>query len=149
LQEPNVTMFILPTLAWAELALDQLEAAEATHARAIPRAQAASATFALTDALRVQALLAIRCERWDEAAAALNEALDLARPMPYPYAEAKALYMYGQLHVAKGEPEQARPRYEAALAILNRLGERLYAAQVERALTETARRKPLGCSPGG
>jgi hypothetical protein len=56
--------------------------------------------------------------------------------MPYPYAEAKALYVFGQLHAAKGEQEQARKAYDASLAILNRLGEGLYRPHVERALTE-------------
>jgi len=94
---------------------------------------------ALADALRVQALLCLQQHRWDEAQAALEEAIALCRAMPYPYAEAKALYVYGLLHQAKGEPTQARERLEAALAILNRLGERLYAEQVEQALAESRR----------
>jgi hypothetical protein len=56
--------------------------------------------------------------------------------MPLPYAEAKARYGYGQLYAAKGESEPAREQYRAALAILDRLGERLYAEHVERALAE-------------
>lgn len=76
--------------------------------------------------------------RWTEAVAALDEALTLAHRLPYPYAEAKALYVYGQLHVAKGEAEQARSRFEAALAILNRLGERLYAGRVVGELASLA-----------
>lgn len=59
---------------------------------------------------------------------------DAARAMPYPYAEARALYIYGQLHQARGEREAASARYAAALTILNRLGERLLAAQIERTL---------------
>ena len=54
--------------------------------------------------------------------------------MPYPYAEAKALYVYGQLRTAQGEHDQARASFEEALAILNRLNERLYATRVECAL---------------
>jgi hypothetical protein len=59
--------------------------------------------------------------------------------MPYPYAEAKALHVYGQLHAAKGEPALAREKYEAALAILTRLGEWLYRSHVERALAKLDR----------
>jgi transcriptional regulator with XRE-family HTH domain len=125
---------LLPLLAWAHLDAGDLPRAEATIRESLDRCRVEHHQLALLDALRVQALLAIRCKRWDEATAALNEALALARPMPYPYAEAKALAVYGQLHAAKGEPEQARARYEAALAILNPLSERLYAAQVEHAL---------------
>ncbi len=88
----------------------------------------------LVDALRIKALLATRQGRWEEAEAALKEVLALCQAMPYPYAEAKALYVYGQLHEAKGEPERARERYEQALAICNRLGERLYAERIEGAL---------------
>ncbi len=66
--------------------------------------------------------------------AALREAIQVAREVLYPYAEAKARYVYGQLHAAKGEPELAREQFEAALAICGRLGERLYAVRIERAL---------------
>ena len=64
--------------------------------------------------------------------------LRLVRAMPYPYAEAKALYVYGQLHAVKGETEQAREKYEAAIAICERLGEGLYRPHIERALAELA-----------
>lgn len=100
----------------------------------------------LPDALYVQALLHIRQRRWGEALAALEEALARCRAMPYPYAEAKALYIYGLLHQAKGEPEQARERLEAALASLNYLGERLYAEQVERALAQLGHQEEQGPS---
>ncbi len=88
------------------------------------------------DHLRVKTLLAMKQERWQDAEKYLDEAVSLAHSMPYPYAEAKALYVYGQLHLAQGEPERARERFTAALAILNRLGERFYAEHVERALAE-------------
>ena len=89
----------------------------------------------LAAALCVQARLRISQQRWQEAQGALEESLVLCRTMPFPYAEAKALYVYGQLYKAKGEPEEAREQLEAALAILNRLGERLYAERVERTLS--------------
>src|SRR5262249_41906059 len=81
-----------------------------------------------------QARLALRQGAYEQAEYALEEALTLTRTMPFPYAEAKALYVYGLLHVRKGEPEHAREKYEAALAICARLGERLYAEHVEQAL---------------
>jgi uncharacterized protein HemY len=88
----------------------------------------------LVDLLQVQGRLALRQQQWEQAAAALEEALLLCRAMPYPYAEAKTLYVYGLVHGAKGEPDQARAQWEAALAICARLGERLYAEQIEQAL---------------
>jgi hypothetical protein len=88
----------------------------------------------LGEALRVQALLWSRQERWAEAEAALEEALVLCRAMPNPYAEAKTLYVSGRLYLAKGESEQAHVRLLGAQTILERLGERLYARQVEQLL---------------
>jgi hypothetical protein len=44
--------------------------------------------------------------------------------MPYPYAEARLLQVYGSLRVERGEPEQARERLEAELAIFRRRGAR-------------------------
>ncbi|WIG57533.1 MAG: hypothetical protein OJF49_000277 [Ktedonobacterales bacterium] len=125
---------LLPLLAWAHLAAGDLRRAEAVTTEALDRCRREQHQLALLDALRVQALLDVRCGRWDEAAAALDEALALARPMPYPYAEAKVLSVYGQLHAVKGEKELAQENYQAALVILHRLGERLYATKIEQAL---------------
>ncbi len=78
---------------------------------------------------------------------ALDEALALARAMPYPYAEAKALYVYGLLHATRGEQRQARARLEEALALLARLGERMYAERAEQALA--ALHAPAAHEPAG
>lgn len=86
----------------------------------------------------MKALLLLQSSHWQAAQETLEEALTLAQAMPAPYAEAKALYVYGRLHQAQGEPEQAREHWEAALAILNRLGERLYAEQIEQTLAGLA-----------
>jgi hypothetical protein len=85
------------------------------------------------------ALVRLSQERWEEARVLPEEAIALCRGMPYPYAEAKAPYVYGQLHAAKGEPEQAREQYEAALTICDRLGEGLYRPHIEHALAEVKR----------
>ena len=71
----------------------------------------------------MQGLLATRQGRWDGAVAALDEALERTRAMPFPYAELKALWVYGELEVARGDPTAARRRFEQALAICDRLGE--------------------------
>jgi tetratricopeptide (TPR) repeat protein len=93
----------------------------------------------LPDALRVQALSAMRRQRWDEAEKALDEAIGLGREMPYPYAEAKALYVSGQMWVARDEPARAEAQFEEALAICQRLGERLYGEAVAQALSDGGR----------
>jgi hypothetical protein len=94
----------------------------------------------LVDVLRIQGLLAHRRGDRHKAGVALEESLALSRAMPYPYAEAKALYVYGQLHATKGEPEMAREKYAAALAICAVLGEGLYRPHIELALTALGQR---------
>lgn len=80
----------------------------------------------------------MRQRRWQAAADLLDGGLTRCRDLPYPYAEAKTLWVYGQLHLARGEPEQAHSRFTAAFAILNRLGERLYAERIARARANMA-----------
>ncbi|HLJ81129.1 MAG TPA: hypothetical protein VKT52_06585 [Ktedonobacterales bacterium] len=127
---------LLPLLAWSYLEMGDTVPAEDTLREALERCRAEQHQLALLDALRVQALLAIHRERWEEAAAALDEAIALARPMPYPYAEAKALSVYGTLESVRGKHAKARERYEQALEICRRLGERQYAQRVEALLAE-------------
>ncbi len=131
-QPRSLMMLFLPLLAWAYSDLGEEARADATAAEAVTYTAGEPMRLLLVDGLRVRALLALRQGRWREAMDALDAALALARAMPYPYAEAKALYVYGLLHVARGEPEQARARLDAALAILARLGERAYAARAEQ-----------------
>jgi tetratricopeptide (TPR) repeat protein/transcriptional regulator with XRE-family HTH domain len=127
---------LLALLGWAELQLGHMDQAQAALTQARRRADAQGNRAAYVAIWRIEALLALHQRRWDDATQALDEALRLCRAMPYPYAEAKALYVYGLLHQAKGEPEQAHEKYRAALAILHRLGERLYAERIERALAQ-------------
>jgi uncharacterized protein HemY len=91
------------------------------------------------DALRVQARLEARRRRWAKAEQALEEALTICRSMPYPYAEAKVLNEYGYLRLQQDLVQEARQRFEAALAICARMGERLYAQHVETALAAQER----------
>ena len=90
--------------------------------------------LAWVNALRVQAMVRICQERWDEAKRALEEGLTMARSLPYPYGEARLLHVYGQMHTQKGEPVPARERLEAALAIFRRLGARKDAERAEQAI---------------
>ena len=53
----------------------------------------------------------------------------------YPYGEARVLHVYGRLHARREEPEPARRRLEAALAICTRLSARLEAERIERVAT--------------
>lgn len=129
---------LLPLLAWVWSDRGEVERAEALLARYLEQPREQHFDLVFVDALRIQAMLALRRARWDEAQRALDEAISRCRAMPYPYAEAKALFVYGQFHAARGEHAQAAESYQAALAMLNQLGERLYAEQVGRALRELA-----------
>jgi tetratricopeptide (TPR) repeat protein len=121
-------------LAWAALERNWQLDADEIIAQASTQAAVEQMRLALLDALRVRALAEMRQGRWHEAEDALAEALALCRAMPHPWAEAKVLYSFGQMHAAKGEPDLARERFERALAICARLGEGLYRPHIERAV---------------
>jgi tetratricopeptide (TPR) repeat protein len=121
-------------LGWACVELGDLKRAEALLAEASAVATAHLRRWALLGVRHSQARLALRQGRWQEVAQALAEALALSQAMHTPYEEAQTLYFSGLLHRKLGEPQPARERLEAALAILHRLGERLYAERVEQLL---------------
>jgi predicted ATPase/DNA-binding XRE family transcriptional regulator len=133
-EERDVSL-LLPPYAWAHLELGDGAAAAAITRQASADARARNDRLALVDALRVQAMVAIRQQRRTDAEQALEEGLTLARSMPYPYAEARLLHVYGALHLQQNEPGRGAPRLKTALAIFRRLGARWDAAQVEEALT--------------
>jgi len=105
----------------------------------VSRARAQGHRIALADALWARGMVAARQEQWDEAAQALEEGLDLTHDISYPYAEARTLETYGELHRAQGEADMARTRLEAARAIFDRLGARKDAARLEQAIADLSR----------
>jgi tetratricopeptide (TPR) repeat protein/transcriptional regulator with XRE-family HTH domain len=123
--------------AWAAVELGAAADAQTLLADTVKCARAAGMLLVLPDALRAQALWEIHQRRWRQAEDTLEEAITLCRAMQYPYAEAKALYVFGQMWAAKGEPGRARTRFEPALAICHHLGERLYGQAIEQALAAT------------
>jgi tetratricopeptide (TPR) repeat protein len=139
LQELDVTTCLLPILAQAYLQHGDVGKAEEVVAQASARGHGANLRLALVDALRVQAMVASRQGHWSEAADALEEGISLARSMPYPYAEARLLYVNGQLHAQKGEQEPAREWLDTALAIFRHLGARKDAERVEQDLAALRR----------
>src|SRR5262249_11541313 len=129
----------LPLLALAKLEMEEVTEAQALLARLISEAREAQVRPALAEALRVQALAHMKEARWQDAEHTLAEALDLSRAMPSPYAVAKPLYVSGQSYLQQGAPELARERFLSAQAILEELGERLYARRIEQVLGEQER----------
>jgi transcriptional regulator with XRE-family HTH domain len=95
---------------------------------------------ALVDALLVRAMIAMRERCWSAAINDLDEAITLAQVLPYPDAELKASYIYGQLHSAMGDCVKAREAYARALTICNQSGEGLHRPHIERALLTVVRR---------
>jgi len=71
-----------------------------------------------------------------EAERAFQEAVTLAKPMPYPYGEARALYEWGRMLAEQRELKQARPRLEEALTVFQRLGAQPYIEWTEQALVQ-------------
>ncbi len=134
LEECDVTT-LLPMLAWAYLELGRLDESASAVEQALARARPEEMRLVLVEALRVQALVQIRRERWAETACSLEQGLTLARAMPYPYAEARLLHVAGQCDAARGETGPTRERWTEALAIFTRLGARADAARVEQTLT--------------
>jgi hypothetical protein len=63
--------------------------------------------------------------------------------MPYPYAEARALYEYGMMRCRQGEPRSGRERLEAALVIFRRLGAQKDVERTEQALAALDRSADL------
>lgn len=121
-------------LAWADWELGHEVEARDMLAEARQRADTLGSRLAYVTIWRVEAIIALREGRWEDGLRTLDALLALTREAPYPYAEAKALYTCGLLHCERGEPDQARARFEQALAILNRLGERFYAERIEHDL---------------
>jgi tetratricopeptide (TPR) repeat protein/transcriptional regulator with XRE-family HTH domain len=124
----------LSILAWAHVELGDVVAADEVVGQAIMRAQATNYRLAWVNALRVQAMVRICQEQWDEAEQALEAGLALAQSMPYPHGQARLLQVYGEMHVKRGEPVRAQERLAAALAIFCRLGARKDAERAEQAI---------------
>jgi tetratricopeptide (TPR) repeat protein len=125
---------LLPLFAWATLDSGDSATAETLLAACLRRAREQEARIVVPDALRVRGRLEGQAGNWAKAERALEEALALCRSMLYPYAEAKTLHGYGLLRLQQDMLQEARQHFEAALAICVRLGERLYAQQIEAAL---------------
>ena len=120
----------LTLLPWAYLELGEVDRAQALLDQVLSTARQARMKPTLVQALRVQALVFSKQERWEEAEHSLEEALSLCWGMGTRYAEAKTLYTAGLVSQQKREWAPARERFEAALKILEHLGERLYARYI-------------------
>jgi tetratricopeptide (TPR) repeat protein len=137
LEEEHVTLWIMPLVAWAELERDGPDKAAHTVREALERALRTEAYLALPDLHRIQAMVLLRQRRTGQAVTELEQAITAAKRIPYPYAEAKARYVYGQVYLSECKAKEAHEQLEGSLAILNRLGERVYAKLVERTMLQS------------
>jgi tetratricopeptide (TPR) repeat protein len=141
LEELQVAPLLAP-LVLAHLELGDVEQAEDILITSLERTRRQSHRLALVDLLRVQGMLLSRQGRWEEAEDAFKEAVSVSQRMPYPYAEARARYEWGQMLRAKDQPLPAQERLEEALVIFRRLGVRPHVERTERALAATQLRRP-------
>ncbi len=132
---------LLTTLAWGRLETGDEKEAEKLADRATEEAARMKNWVDMVGVLRVKGMALARQSREEEASAAFEEALSLARSMPYPYAEARVLREYGTLHVHKEAIDLARKDLSAALGIFRRLGAGRDVEEVERALGAIGLRK--------
>jgi tetratricopeptide (TPR) repeat protein len=140
-------LFPLPLLAWTQLGLGKEDQAQRLLEQARVEAAGEQFRLVLAEASLVQARLAAHQEQWQAAEKALETALHLCRAMPWPYGEAKTLYVAGLVSCQRGETAQARAHFEAALTILQRLGEKLCARVIQQALDQLPAHDPLAREP--
>jgi tetratricopeptide (TPR) repeat protein len=123
-----------PVLAWAYLESGRIDRAEEVVGEAVRLAATTHSLLDLVPWLRMQGMVLARQQRWEEAERVFAEAVSVPRSLPYPYAEACALYECGAMYSTKGEPDQAHERLEEALAIFQRLGARKDVERTDQAL---------------
>ena len=134
----EVTTFLLPMLAWAQLDLGDAPRADTLIEEGIARAERAHMTAPLIVLWRIQGLIRMRQQRWVDAASMLDKSLAASRRYLDVYSQVKALYVYGQLYVEQGQARRASVCWEQALAICRRLGERMYAERMEQEVAKLA-----------
>jgi len=131
---PADTSGELATLAEGYLGTGDLDRALAMTQRAMALAHDHGNRWQLVSILRVCGLVLAYQDRQEEAVQCFDQAVSLARSMPYPYGVARAHYESGCLLARQGKSEQASRQLEEALAILRRLGAQLYVKRTEQAL---------------
>jgi adenylate cyclase len=126
---------LLPVLTWAYLELDEEKLARDTADRAVEHTRVQEPMKSI-DALRAQAMVFDRYGEGEKAERAIEEGLNLARSLPYPYAEARLLQVLASVLRKQGDEEAARETFRRALAIFRRLGTQGEVEEVEQALQQ-------------
>lgn len=121
LEEHDVT-HLLPYLAWAHLCLGGLDRSATLVRYALTRAEAQEHRLAQVDALWVHGMILWRQRHIQDACDTLEQAIMLARQMPYPYAEARVLQEQGTAYVLGDTFSDARICFAQAHDIFQKLG---------------------------
>jgi tetratricopeptide (TPR) repeat protein len=124
--------------AWGHLDASELKQAVTTIDRCIAIAKQQSSNLDLCEAWIVRGRISARQNRVEKAVDSFREAVALARSMPCPFVEGRALFEWGQMLSARGKLEAARELLEQALRIFKRLGARRFVEQAERSLWDRA-----------
>jgi DNA-binding SARP family transcriptional activator len=122
-------ILVIQTLGCAYQALNCRADTTPAHPRpdrltayAVERARALRTNLYLAGALWSHGVVLTGQGRWDEAEAALDEALELVRSMSAVYIEPCLLAAIARLHLTQGRRGRARTRVNEALTILRRIG---------------------------
>jgi DNA-binding SARP family transcriptional activator len=122
------------TYAWGLVEIGELSRAQEILARSLEQSREDQNGLLLMQALRVRGLLLAAERRWDEAQSAFAGAAEMARQMPYPHAEARALCDSGNAYARAGDRARARPQLEAAARLFGDLGARQDLLRTQQAL---------------
>jgi class 3 adenylate cyclase/tetratricopeptide (TPR) repeat protein len=129
----------LRTLAMVHLELGNDSEAQDLATQAISQATLKQSQPELVETLVVQGMVMTRQWSWENAETLFTEGLTVARTIPFPYGEARALYEYGMMHAQQGDPRQARKRMKRALSLFERLGALKDVERTQTALKEVDR----------
>jgi tetratricopeptide (TPR) repeat protein len=131
---PGLATRLLPLLAWAYLELGDMDRAEHLGRDALTSAEVGQQKLTLVEAWRTSGMIAIHQQRWSDAQTMLERSVALSQSMSYPYAEARALYTIGLMHLQQGQLGPASQCFRAAQDICIRLGEHLYRRHITHQL---------------
>lgn len=124
-----------PQVVWAYLEAGQVGCAEELAAAGLIRARRPSARWVASGYHRVHGQVLARTGRLEEARAALHEAATLARNLPYPHEEGRALYEMGNVLADLGDEAAAQDHLLRARAIFQRLGAHPFVQWTDEALS--------------
>lgn len=124
---------LLAELAWCYRDAGRLREAKERASQSVEAAQRRGSAPDMVDALVARAVVSSEDERWDQAIAGLEEALEGARRLPYPFAAGRTLYEMGMLRARRSETTQARDLLKQASEVFAQLGARFDATRAQAA----------------